>query len=385
MKFDVARAMEWVDRFAFPRRARSEDECRAADILAARFQELGWRTQRSETRVGCRRSSLGLVVFLGSLLYGYALWRAIRLSFPGAGVTLRVVALAGIVALVVALAAAVAGRRGLRTLRDWIDTSRPERMRRAMVNLVASHPGQGEPRARVVILSHLDTATPEASLLGCVGTVLIVALLAYLHARFHPVLHLWEGPVFFLVLGLVAIRLALYRGRVYPGDNRTGLAVLAELAEALPARLHERLEVHLAAVGSNAPAQLGSFTLAFDLVRHWPAKPTLAINLDSPGLGSELIVHGRGDALDVASSAARDLWIPHRVARWPYRGLDHRPFLLCGIAGISLAGHRRAERIDPAGLASSAQLVTEIALRWARRAIEQDQPETLARSSQKPG
>lgn len=385
MKFDVARAMEWVDRFAFPRRARSEDECRAADLLAARFQELGWHVERSETRVGCRRSSLVLLVLLGSLLYDYALWRALRLSFPGAGVPIRVAALAGLMTLVVALAAAVAGRRGLRTLRGWIGTSRPERMRRALVNLVASHPGQGEPRARVVILSHLDTASHEASVLGCVGTVLILALLAYLHARMHPVLHLWEGPIGFLVLALVAIRLALFQAHPYPGDNRTGLAVLAELAEALPARLHDRLEVHLAAVGANAPAQLGSFTLASEMVRHWPPKPTLAINLDSPGLGPELIVHGRGPALEVASAAARDLWIPHRVARWPYRGLDHRPFLLCGISGISLAGHRRAAQIDPAGLASSAQLVTEIALRWARRAVEQDQPETLARSSQNPG
>jgi hypothetical protein len=184
---------------------------------------------------------------------------------------------------------------------------------------------------------------------------------------------------------LFQVRYWLRSGRPSLGDNRTGLATLAELAEALPTRLHERVEIRLAAVGGSSAGQLGSLSLADEIRRRSPAKPTLVINLDSPGLGPELRLVGTGRGLEVARGAAKDLWIPHRVSRSRFCVLDHRPFQLNEIPAVSLCGDRDGARIEPATLAATAQLVTEIALRWAREGATAPQAVSLPRSFQKPG
>jgi hypothetical protein len=162
---------------------------------------------------------------------------------------------------------------------------------------------------------------------------------------------------------------------------------LIELAHALPDRLHDGIEVRLAAVGGLGGDCWGALHLAESLRRSWPAKPTLVLNLDSPGLGRDLVIYGWGDAMTIAQKAARDLWLPHRLARWPLRFcfLDHRPFAACGVPALSLAGDRNARQIDPAVLAASAQLITELALRWSKRGADAHDEDSVARSSQKPG
>src|SRR5438045_2081187 len=58
MRFDTARAMEWVGTFAFPRAAGTEGERRAAEIAAAELDRLGLQVER----VGIHGSRLPALV-----------------------------------------------------------------------------------------------------------------------------------------------------------------------------------------------------------------------------------------------------------------------------------------------------------------------------------
>jgi hypothetical protein len=386
MKFDVGRALDSVREFEFPRGTGSEGERRAADVLAGHLEEAGWRVVRAETETGCRFSAVVMLLALSLICQAYLLWAALKRTFPDSPRGQRALWFVLGYAATGVLVRLLVGRDGPRVARErfeaWRSAKDPERM----VNLIAVRPGESNPPARVFILSRLDTPLPAAGREDAcwIGLIVILAVLA--GAPLSPLARAW----ILVGLGLAALgfeaRYWLRVGRATASDNRSGLAMLAELGRSIPPRLHDRLEVRLAAVGGSASGQLGALTLADHIRRREPLTPTLVINLEAPGVGPEVLLAGKGEALELARGAARDLWIPHRLARWSLRPLDHRPFLLCKIPGVSLTGDRHATAIEPASLAAAAQLAAELALRWARRHGERAaQPGTAARSSQKPG
>jgi hypothetical protein len=106
----------------------------------------------------------------------------------------------------------------------------------------------------------------------------------------------------------------------------------------------------------------------------WPARPTLIVDWLTPGIGPGLTLLEQGtDTL--AATAARDLWIPHRVIHRAVVSRQHWPLgrhgpAYVGMVGDAVAGYRApgvACAIEPEALGRAAQLATEVALRWARR------------------
>lgn len=384
MKLDVGRVIERVEEFAFPRGTGSEGERRAADVLAGHLEAAGWRVVRAETHTGCRFSAVVMLLVLALICEAYLLWRALQVTWPQVPRQGRLVAfLVGYLAAGLLLRLAV-GWDGPRIARERFAAWRARKDPGRLVNLMAVRTRATYPPTRVVILSHLDTPLPAGWEDGF-WSLLLVVLVGMSCVGPSAVWRAWAQAALILSSVMFQARYWLRAGRPSLGDNRTGLALIAELARAIPSRLDERVEIRLAAVGGSALGQLGSLTLADEIRCEEPYRPTLVINVDAPGVGPELILVGTGEGLDVARDAARDLWIPHRVARWSWQPLDHRPFHLSGIASLSLVGQRKGSRIHEAGLAATAQLVTEMALRWARRQSKAPQDDNLARSSQNPG
>ena len=129
--------------------------------------------------------------------------------------------------------------------------------------------------------------------------------------------------------------------------DRTGPAFLVELARAWPKALAAQVEgVFAAAPRYRAIRQ----ALSAGTGR------TLSITLDAPGVGAIFLI-GRGTVADLAVAAARDLWIPHRSSR---------PLVGSGGTSVVIRGARDGRPPDHALLAATAQLVTELALRWAK-------------------
>lgn len=388
MKFDVNRAMTSAHEFGFARGTGSDGERRASEVLAGKLEAAGWRVDRTDTQKGCRYSAVVMLLALSLLCQAYLLWRALQWTLPGVSRAGRIGwFLLGFAATAVLLRLVV-GRNGPRVARERFAAWRAGPDSRSRVNLIAVRPGDTNPPSRVVILSHLDTPLPVASGEDAFWSFLLVALVGLACGGLPAVWEAWVLVALAMASLFFEARYWLRVGQPSPADNRTGLAVLAELAHAIPSRLDDRVEIRLAAVGGSATGQLGSLTLAEKIRQRDPLRPTLVINIDAPGLGPEVILVGKGVGLDVARQAAADLWIPHRVSRWPIRPLDHRPFNLCQIPGVSLVGDRCGGRIHQASLAATAQLATEIALRWARRQsapAESQLGESRARSSQNPG
>jgi hypothetical protein len=385
MKFDVTRAMAWVQAFDFARCSECAGESEAADLLAERLTHCGWHVERSPVRAEGRCAGILMLLGVALVIESYSLWSALRHTFPRLALAVRVLLACAGLAVIAVLARATLGWHALPIVRERVGGCWTRRSRARKVNVVASWPAERESRSRVVFLSHLDTSLSGRAWEFWIWSVGLGMLLALARSGLPAPSMAWVWVAIWLGTFLGFLRVWLRPGTISAGDNRSGLAFISELAQAIPDRLHDRLEIRLAAVGSNSAGQLGALVLAKTIKRRWPTKPTLVVNVDAPGLGTDVVLVGRGPSLELARAAAKDLWLPYTVARWPWRALDHRPFLFYGIDGVSLAGDRNARRIDPARLSATAQLAEEIALRWARDRAGGDQGASLAKSSQKPG
>jgi hypothetical protein len=311
MKFDAQRAIERAQRFAFPRLPQSEGERRAADLLAEEFEQARWNVEATTVPV------------------------APALAHHGITLALVLFAIAGV------LVAAPLWSRLLRS--SW--TPLVAALWLGGLVLMAVKPGMRPGlRAR-------RTIGPPRN---------IDARLAVENAPDHRV----------VVCSPLAARPV--RGRA---DNRTGLAVLAELARTLPRSHGARVELHLIGIGG-VPG-VGMRRLVRQIGRVWRDKPTLVIVLTDPGFGSDIRIGGSGPGAEMAFDAANDLRLPHRP-QWRTVRLALRD----GDATVALGGDRRASSADAALLHATGQLVEELILRWARRHHDRFR---LARSSQNPG
>jgi hypothetical protein len=430
MKFGLERMLAQVPVFDFPRAVSSAGERRAADLIAEELERIGWRVEWIEVPSRFTSTWFNLAVFcavfppfvmvawwlvrflphfvpLSAVLIG--VWAAAWTLFPEVALTAaiwldrrlqpflwafpttlfgmkvaawstggdeiasrleRILMFLWIAAVPTLAIVALWTRRSLPVIdkAGW-STERSDRS----VDVWAQASTAAEAPVRVLFLTHLDTAWPRVVWLGwLMGIGFVVLAVVHAVAWCAGARSFAAGVELVFCLFAIAVFLLLVvewsrPKRPYPGDNRTGLALLLEFARALPERIHDQVEIRLAAVGAHTLRQRGAWALALSALGRWEARPTLVINFDAPGLGPELALVGWGPAIRVARDASRDLWIPHRVAWWPLAALDHRPFALCGIPSVSLAGDRRAETIDPARLAAAAQLAVEIALRWARQ------------------
>jgi hypothetical protein len=174
----------------------------------------------------------------------------------------------------------------------------------------------------------------------------------------------------------------------------SGLAMLIELARSWPRSWSKRFELVLAATGGQASGFAGARAVALEFDPARSGIPTLVVSLFAPGAGRELIVIG-GRNQELASEAARSLWIPTISARSP--ALDRRLWPASTVEAfpdhVALIGSGLEMAVPPPpdaeALRRAAQLVAEIALRWAKQMADHPGDETdsrsEARSSQKPG
>ncbi len=376
MRFDTARAVEWAGTFAFPRAAGTEGERQAAAIAADELVRLGLRVERIEVKAS--RLPRLAEPWLGWL--GVAVWASglVLGAHRGAAWPVRLALALG--ALFWLRLTAVEGFPLGRTL-----------MRRvATLNIVAWREPKGEPSPlRVVFHTSLDAFDARRELVPprlttpVIGALLAALIFCELTINRNPLRlpsWIWPGlgPLFLLLLWLtIGMRIARSLGRtVSPDarDNRTGLAVLLELARGWPPGTDRRIETRFVATGGRTLDQAGLRTLLHVMDTQWPPVPTLIVDWLAPGIGRGLSLLEHGTET-LAATAARDLWIPHRVIyraavccqHWPLG--RHGPGYI-GMVGDAVAGSRApidSTAIDADALGRTAQLATEVALRWARR------------------
>jgi hypothetical protein len=369
MRFDPERVIRNAQALSRPRVAWTLGEDRAAHDMAALFNRAGLRIDLVTASSFNPPARLLVILLLGWC------WLGTVGVMPGASWETRLTVAGAIVMVLFVAYVAVVVRHG------GSDIVLPSR------HVIGISPIDAPRPVRLVLMSRLVTPGPRwqtvwhASFL-VVFVVLGMGVLALQLDGTPRVLHR-AGPALFAGQWLALLLLIVGPWRqpapASRGDNRTGLAMLVELAETWPKGLVDRVETWF--VATPDPVKMSR-----DIANRLGDRPTLAIALDTPGVGGELAVAGRGMAASLALEAARGLWIPHRQIRRAGRELGLPAFRRIGLPGVALCGASGDLPIEPASLGATAQLVTEVALRWARQhANAEAQGESLARSSQKPG
>lgn len=370
MRFDPERVVALAGAWTDHRRGPSGGERRAADEVAGHFERLGWRVERAEA------PPRGPSPWGPALVLAVGLGATLQLGLDDLSTPIRV-GLMGLIPATLLAAAGWAGRRGREAGRA-----------RGSEHIIGrpALPAAEPPTTRVVVLARLGATRAGARARGMVSLWGVFGLqgLILLARRSGRAAFVTPGLGLAVLLGqwLTALGVVLVptwrAARPSPGGNRTGLALLAELARTWPRRIAGRAETRFIITPDARALAAG---LAGPPGRR---SATLVIDLDAPGVGAGLSIAARGPALRLADAAARDLWIPYVRARWG-AGAHLRDFDRYGMCAIGLGGTRADGPIDPARLAAAAQLATELALRWAKRAVGPIQPDSADQSSQNRG
>jgi len=233
--------------------------------------------------------------------------------------------------------------------------------------------------------------------------VLYLAVLFLLKAKGLP------GWLFLVAAGLgqAAIWFKAIRGfRLFRSNSessaassaaeRSGPAFLLELARSWPGSRSERLETICVAAGGQRLGHAGAREVLRLLKREWQDKPTLLVIVHGPGIGEEIVIAARRNR-PLAATAANDLWIPHRTMTtnpfsaltflWPFQN-SFKDYV--ALFGVGCLGEKET-KLDGGALDRTAQLCTEISLRWARQQRQKPAPpapeedRTASRSFQNPG
>ncbi|MEJ7637208.1 MAG: hypothetical protein WKF75_04250 [Singulisphaera sp.] len=271
MRFDNERATAWAERFDASR-AEGTEEGGAADIMAEEFTRIGLRVE--EWVVLGSRFPHQILPVLGWCGLGLGMTLAASLSDRGTPGVLQATAWVGAM-----LGWGVATLPGLRFGHGW-----PPRVASWIV--LAGRADDGNPPARLVFRAPLDGTVlrgPEVSWWASSVTIGVLVGILFVSSAAACPRSGWALPV----LGLLwAPRprspVPFLKSARHPGlrDNRTGLAVLLELARTWPRRADARIEAHFVAVGAR-----GSTGRAHG---HWKRplgrmarQPTLLIDLSA--------------------------------------------------------------------------------------------------------
>jgi hypothetical protein len=334
MSFDAARVIETASYLDVPRRPGSRGSREAAALVRRAFRRAGLvRVVSEQHLVNPRSMTISWLVLLILLV-------ASNRALAG---------LSWVVSLAVPLTLIV--------LLDW--DFRPLGRGRIRTTILAARPSRSKPFARIIVATQLEADrnvwvwnVPFGLIIGF-GPLLGPVLLHRLGW--------WLACQCYLCAGLALSIVARYATRSFQGDNRSGLGMLVELARTWPAALGDGIDVIFAALPRPA-------MVPYDIPsRVADGLPRLFVTLDVPGIGPQIQIAGRGSAGAIAAQSAEDLWLPYRVARRLSASeavpFDSRAFPDC----VVLAGKRSDSPIDPEMLSATAQLVTEIAMRWAKQ------------------
>jgi hypothetical protein len=170
------------------------------------------------------------------------------------------------------------------------------------------------------------------------------------------------------------LRRARIRSGRSPTADRSGLAFLIELARSWPESRSKRLEAIWVVAGNERRGLAGTREILRRIRFEWEQKPTLVVILIGTGHGEEVLISAPAD-VHLADAAAGELWIPHR--RMPWRpvfgrladGGSRKGFTSC-VALIGAGCLREADSLNEGAITRTAQLATEIALRWQARGLK---------------
>jgi hypothetical protein len=387
MKFDSARVLQTIEELGDKRFAGQDGEERMAGFAAERLSQIGWHVEERVV-VGSRLPWL-VVSLMG--------WWGLAVLVTGATVVCwtsatrwPVRALSSSLLLVAALWAYLGLIRGLRF--GW----RLPPLQEAFIVVARPRSDRPAPR-RVVLLTPLGSlsAIPRESLPGrSVAVSLILACLplagglgllsAFSSDPTYARLNSYSLALAAGLSGLVwvaAVAQTITERRSSDSQRelaplaRSGLAVLLEMARTWPAPRKQTIELVLAAVGGQALDFAGARAVfRRDFLGHEEV-PTLFLLILAPGAGQEIVISSRNDR-ELAESAAKSLWLPHRlplrslrrIGLWPDEPPDRDMVALVG-SGVIDRGLARAV-IDGAQLQNAASLASEIALRWSKERRE---------------
>jgi hypothetical protein len=374
MKFDTDHAVEWAGAFGFSRAAGSEGERRAAEIVAGELARLGLRVERAGADE--KRQPAAARPWIAWLVLGL-LSAALEVATHRGG--------AWPVRLGLALLALV----WLRVIVvEGFGSALVRRLRREAASVVAWREAEaGSPPAPVCVVFHtpLDSFEPARELVPAWAATPVIAGLLGAQVFFDLTIHrnplglpLWYlggtccAVLLWVAIGVRVVRLVRGPGEAGPDDNRTGVALLLELARSWPRTTSARIDARFVATGGRRLSNDGLRALVKSIVPEFRARPTLVIDWIAPGIGRGLTLAEQGTG-QLAARAAADLWIPHRVAHRAAVGRTHWPLGRHGPGYVGMIGDgisaraKRAAAPEPDALGRAAQLATEVALRWARR------------------
>jgi hypothetical protein len=347
MRFDPDRVLELARTWQGLRMDPSRGERLVADEVAGAFERAGLSVDRMGS-VPIDRHTQELALFLG-LLPG--LEAAFQLEISS---SYRV----GLLAMIPLSLLVVAGWVGRQTRKNWRS--------RGLCHIIGKPGGEQQPPARIILMTRIDTLGPGSwslwlvalwGVFGFLGLLLFSSALARAVPDFR--LNVLFGQ------WLIALWIVLYPTwgprRPSLGEDVPGLALLAELALTWPRTIDSRVETWF--IATPDPRALARDLLGLLAGR----RDSLVILLDTPGMGREVVIDDRGPAARMARAAARDLWIPYKLDSIVF-GPSLQTFSKSEQRVVRLRGTRDDGPINPALLAATGQLVTEIALRWAKQA-----------------
>lgn len=353
MRFDAEEALKLAEELTPPRRAGDEVTSKAAKRLGGLLREAGYRVDQS-TIPGESEPLRPLV--------GFAFVAAT------AGIVLELSHLSGHSTGPRELALACACLVLVGLLERRIQRGLWGGPRSASIH--ATDPRAESAPATLVLVTPLETPAPKAThRLGVAVTILQVLWLVLLWL---PCLlgdaRAWltvAGPELLQMLAVIALVPGLdswtRHPRSYPGDNRSGPALAVALARAWPPSLVDRIALEL----------LLEPPLEDNPVREpGPSARMLVVLLDSPGVGNRIQIEGSGPAAELAVTAARELWLPLAASTTGEGGrLASRLGKNLSAPAIAIGANGPMPpdgKPDPKLLQATAQLLEELALRWAR-------------------
>ncbi len=395
MKFDPARALDFAAKLNPHRPPGGVAQAQAARLASDEFEAAGLHTELRSIAVSRLPESAQYWTWIIILVCLAALLIASRF-----GVAFRplwvIAALFGWLILV--------DLKGFR----WLARLPPFRVE-PVVFASATGP---DSYCRVVFFTRLDSSRnlrrqleslARAALFGA-PALAFLTLLSAPHAEHspsssrevalrYPALLLFLTYLFFRCYRLLNLgsRLRVWEPPPSPDtiDQGHTLGLFVELARSLP----RRAELIFVAAGNVEPSRL---LQDFAPIRD-SSKPTLVVVLDHVTLTGPLRILAREQEV-LASRAARDLWLPFQTIRSRFAIKLYEPDRetqrsLIVLAGAETDNSKPATTTPAERLRQSANLATEIVLRWTKlhtptAAISQpDQVDSdiRARSSQKPG
>lgn len=408
MRFDAKRAIADAIDLDFSRSPGSDEERRAAMIVAEKLRSAGLDVEIAESSGNIR---FGVIESIYSWI-AYCLCACVSVVFV-------------LIRWPEGLPAVVMSMPFLLLLTDYdISIFNPLRKPTKTPVVIATPSDRnfrspiGEKKPKIVFAAKLERVVDDLSMRRIRRPTTIGFVSASLLIRFAPFFQSVSNrpeaaaliSLLILLISIFGLRRSLKQireSRTIDRSNASGLAMLVELARNLTDPRARRLDVRFIVTGAFlGDGSAGIETIGKRLVKERPRSRSLIIELDATGIGPSWTIVSSG-SFDLAAKAAADLRMPIKSTRRSYEIGDLRNntnqlidyMTLIGGTDVEPRGGKSNKSIehsplDAGRIAAAAQLAVEIALRYdklhSRRSSQaetggvSEQP-VAAKSLQKPG